>query len=67
MFGPVCESDLGWNEEPYELLDAPETLKYIRLKRLNRLLIYSEWIILEYQKKGTMENFVEEDLLVDYG
>jgi hypothetical protein len=49
------------NEELYELLDAPETLKYIRFKRLNRLLIYSEWIRVEYQKKGIMEIFVEED------
>jgi hypothetical protein len=33
------------------LLGAPETVKYIRFKRLNRPVIYSERIILEYQKK----------------
>jgi len=48
------------------LLDVPETVKYIRFKRLNRPLIYSEWIIPEYRKKGMTENFVAEDLLEDH-
>jgi len=49
------------------LSDAPETVKYVRFKRLKRPVIYSEWIILEYQKKGMMENYVGEDLLEDHG
>jgi hypothetical protein len=48
------------------LLDVPETVKYIRFKRLNRPLIYSELIIPEYRKKGMTENFVAEDLLEDH-
>jgi len=54
------------NEQLQELLDVPETVKYIRFKRLNRPVIYSEWIITEYRKKEMMENFAAEDLLEDH-
>jgi hypothetical protein len=39
------------------LLDTPETVKCIRFKRLNRSVIYSEWIILEYHKKSNDGKF----------
>jgi hypothetical protein len=39
------------------LLDAPETVKYIRFKRLNRPVIHSDWIILGYQKKKNYGKF----------
>jgi hypothetical protein len=38
ILGPVYEDDLGWrlghNKELYELLDGPDTVKFIKLKRL---------------------------------
>ena len=38
IIGPVNESDLGWrlrhNEELHELLDGPDVVKYIKLKKL---------------------------------
>ena len=39
VFGPVHKNDLGWrlrhNEEPYELLDGTEIVKYVKFKRKN--------------------------------
>jgi len=36
--GPVCENDLGWrlrhNEELYELLDGPDMVKYMKVKKI---------------------------------
>lgn len=35
---PVCENYLGWrlrhNEEPCELLDGPDMVKYIKFKKI---------------------------------
>ena len=38
IFGPVSETDLGWrrshNKGIYELLDVPDTVKYIQFEIL---------------------------------
>jgi hypothetical protein len=68
--GPVCEDDLSWrlrhNKELYELLDGPEIVKIIKLKRLQWAGHIARMDNARLPKKCWMENSMEEDLWEDH-
>jgi hypothetical protein len=66
ILGPVYEGDLEWrlkhNKELSELLDGPDLVKLIKLKRLQWADHTVRMDNCRISKKCLMENSMEEDL-----